>query len=229
MNSLRVLALGLLLQASACGGDGGVPLDQFDDGIARSACTKIFACCDVGARNALLFDFNPSTLTTEAECEDRVRAFVRMDISLEQPAIEAGKIAYHGDVASDCLAALDSASCSELRYDLFSAGSCGQVLVGTVARGEACDTGPECAGDDSFCMGSSPPLVPGICAVRPAEGKPCPDGECARGSYCKGEFPGGTCAPLEADGGPCQWHDDCQSGSCDYDAGECAAVMCSGP
>ncbi len=87
--------------------------------------------------------------------------------------------------------------------------SCNLALRGTLANGEACSEGFQCA--EANCLEDE-----GRCAPAPRDGESCED-NCAEGLICAwddedewGEF--GTCQPYGGVGDPCGYHDDCGPG-----------------
>lgn len=143
-------------------------------------------------------------------------------------SVDAGRIAYDPAMATECLAAIEAATCAEL-----DGGSgpavCDGVFTGTVADGDVCGSSDECA--TGWCDAGI--TCPWLCAARKPEGSDCSDsGECLSGAcdwathLCVPDVPG-------AEGEPCgRGVDSCLPGLY-CDSGVCrprlaVAEYCSG-
>ena len=153
---------------------------------------------------------------------------------------EGGPAAVPCVSSSKCIKAGDKATCTA-----------------AVKMGGACTASAQCAGIDLACTGGTCKLVPkkgeactmadpmsGVyitclppsvcvsnkCDDPPGDGKPCPDGQCAKGLSC--DFKAKVCKAPPGDGQPCSGQ--CKSGfTCSFDAGKsmgtCKAQSCGGP
>jgi len=142
-----------------------------------------------------------------------------------QPFLDDGSVLL-GDRASfdACEAYLDTMDCEDFSFD--SVNPCNDVLVGTVAEGNDCDSDDQCIGD-AFC--DHGPTGCGTCTADLANAAVCEDNnQCASG-YCK-EVDGGddVCAPIGDTGDACVSSQDCVgSRVCDPDTDECASAPAS--
>ncbi|MBK9072182.1 MAG: hypothetical protein IPL79_14470 [Myxococcales bacterium] len=164
------LAALLALTLGACGSDdtGGEPppdntpaLSPEDavDGMLTAACAKLFACRDS-------FPFGgPETFdsffgTTEKDC--KLVLVDQFGLNGVTESVEAGRIVYDAEKGAACVeevnAQLDATTCDELWSQdpsgLLTDSSCGAMLEGQIAIGEACNNNFECV-PGSQCTGGT--------------------------------------------------------------------------
>lgn len=134
-----------------------------------------------------------------------------------QDYLDEGTVVLGDQAAFDaCIAWLDSVTCLELEPD--EPGPCDDVLVGTVALGELCDSSEQCAGD-AYCDQSGGGTC-GSCAMQKADGAGCDDNEECLNGRCDDD---GVCRGFGAVSDPCLSDNDCAGRLiCDADTSECA-------
>jgi hypothetical protein len=136
-----------------------------------------------------------------ADCEDSLTAQLEdQAVPRWQAAIDAGTLVYHPDKARACLDAFADVGC-----DIPSSRTppeCEEALEGTVALGDDCNDGMECAGV-AYCQFVN--QCPGTCEALEAAGSPCSDdGDCEDGLSCQN----GDCAAPAGEGDACGGADD---------------------
>lgn len=129
------------------------------------------------------------------------------DFSLVDEAVSKGTVKYDGTKVSDCVDAIKQKGCAILSTRLSTL--CSGALQGTVAAGQSCTIGEECA-PGLFCKTTT---CPGVCTSLLAEGISCEsDGDCQDGLSCDNDTKackkatgadltaaeGDTCNPLTA-------------------------------
>jgi hypothetical protein len=154
-------------------------------------------------------------------CEERFAAgFAQSDFSTLSDSIDRGRIELHSESLEQCYADTRALGC-EIQTQRLPA-SCQSALRGTVAQGETCTTGADCAGQ-AFCPTSA---CPRVCSARhDAAGSCGRDEECKSGLICLqskcakpaavGDACGGTTGAICALGTSCL-------GSTAEAAGQCA-------
>lgn len=186
-----------LLSLSACGGDGGVPIDQLGNKLLDAVCTRESRC---------------GTYPDKATC-------VAANSELADPGqlkadVASGKASYDGSQAASCLAAFAAVGCTISESQTVTLPpSCDTLFKGTVASGGACYSGEECvsqrcnraacAGVTGCCAGTCDP-TPGPPVASGGDCLPA-DSVCAAGTSCKLGATGtsATCVPLLAAGQSC--------------------------
>jgi hypothetical protein len=211
------------------GGGGNLSLDELGDTLGDITCTKIFECCNEAEIMDMFGGLNPP-ITTFEECVEFYDGFVTaLLLGPAADAVDRGTLIYDGELAADCFAAFEAASCEEV--DGFNSGGaavpeCEDIFEGQLADGETCVTDLECV--SGTCDGDSLNGDPGVCATPPGEGEPCETFDCADGFYCDDSGGEGVCAPAQADGAGCSFDDDCQSDNCDQGTCMPRAPECTG-
>lgn len=144
----------------ACGSDDGsgepaptntpaLSPEDAVDGMLTATCAKLFACRDT-------FPFGgPETFdsffgTTEKDCKQVL--IQQLGVNGVAESVEAGRIVYDAEKGAACVeevnAQLDATTCDELWSQdpsgLLTDSSCGAMLEGQIAIGEACDNNFEC-------------------------------------------------------------------------------------
>jgi len=133
--------------------------------------------------------------------------------------VTAGRLAYDGVQAAECLRALSSLECSTVTSEIVP---CAEMLHGLVTAGNACSLTEECA-EGLFCALDT--ACPGTCQPRAAIGGPCLAHEdCAEGLAC--DFSAQLCVAATPEGGICSTGDSgeapCVAGTfCDAATGTC--------
>jgi hypothetical protein len=221
---LYISAMSLIGSAIAAGCSGAedsnpgsakeVPLSELHTTIAMELCARLFRCCDAAELKSI-FSSLDTLPTTQAECEAAEAPFIVPLIEEKKSAIEAGRLAYHPDLAGACYEKLRAVTCAEFRGEIDQppvVAECETMFEGKVALGDKCAANPECAGTDATCSGAdaggTEPI--GACVKKPSEGEACINFVCAEGHVCEG----GTCKKLKDDGAPCEGPQQCASGLC---------------
>jgi len=218
------VATAMLVALVGCGssssGGSTVALTDFASESAKATCARIYKCCDATER------MGDSTWgATEMECVTMQTPVVATGVATLQAGVDAGKITYHGDRASKCLANIKALSCDwGITFNRRYVPDCLHVFDGTVANGTACSMDEECM--SGFCS-------PTGCAARAKAGDACtaPTG-CEDGLYCPVSA-GDHCLAAKALGEACEVSTSCQNNSCvipdGQTAGTCGVpMMCNG-
>jgi hypothetical protein len=200
---MRALVLAVIVACGDSGGGGG-PIAIED----LSAAVKAYAC-NMAVRCGIVDDLitcgklRPLSLPVSGLDDPNVIA-----------AAEAGLVAYDGQAAQDCLAAV-TASCDRTAPSRRLPASCDLVFAGKVADQGTCEISQECIG--AYCSVScTTTCCPGTCfgttppAPRPALGESCTNNPSCIDSYCDATY---TCVALVAAGGSCNGDQQCQVGS----------------
>jgi hypothetical protein len=184
----------ILVVATACGGGGGVKIDDFPDELAKAICARDVRC-----------GFQPDEATCEAS-----QIFAGNDVETTLGAVKAKTIDYSEDNAKKCLDTVRNDDCTFTGFHVPS--PCDTLFVGTLTAGTACVIDEECANrgtctaTDANCDRTTA-CCPGTCADGPAVaavGAPCGDTGgagtiCDDGLYCKDTGGAtGTCTALVA-------------------------------
>lgn len=158
--------------SSGGGGSGATTdareVDDFHRSFWQALCRKLFRCSsanddDIGFKAAL---------GTEARCVDMVAELERRRprfIDLKQK-LASGEVRFVPASAAACLEEASRCGYGN-RSDLESHGpACRAVFEGSVALGEPCQRGEECAGDARCAIDE---VCPGKCRARAALGETC--------------------------------------------------------
>ncbi len=226
--SLALCSLAFVVVAGCGGGSGGsLGIDGLPAAYASHYCKKAFACCSSAD---IAVHFAGLNITDEASCESQYTGLFMIAISQDKQAIADGTLVYDGDAAAACLDLLDTQSCTDFARsggDL-SGASCPDPFTGKVAEGQSCVNDSVCT--SGYCEGDTQaPVKAGICKAPPTSGRPCPDFTCAANLRCDFTTGTETCAPLLADGMPCDTGDDCTSGGCNGGDGMGTQGTCGAP
>lgn len=185
------LVLAITVSLAGCPSDPGgvpanVPLADLPGVLAPAMC-GIYADCG-GPVVTLVYG-------NEADCAAQLAArFSDGEIGTLQAAIDAGNIAYHGDLVGDCIAALNAAGCA--LGNPFE--TCEGIFEGLVDDGGACELNEEC-GDGSYCAISG--ACPGACQARVMSGATCSSSDgCQPGLVCTS----GSCRAPAGEGAACE-------------------------
>jgi hypothetical protein len=142
-----------------------------------------------------------SQVSGEVEaCTDSFELALREQVVpvLDQ-AVKEGRVAYNPKGLPACLAALEKASCDEVRY-----AECTGVFGGSKKAGESCVLDLECA-DQQQCAVSG--MCPGSCAPAGKAGEACSTyNRCAPGLTCQSD----VCVATAKLGEPCGTKTPCQ-------------------
>jgi len=214
------IVLGVVTVAALSGGCGpeasgptiSVTAAEFPAAYAQRFCARMSECCMASGG------------TTTGACEETERADAQADASEAQ----AAGATFDAPAASDCLGALDEASCSMDFVELRALLRRCDVWLGGVAPGDACTSGAACA-------------EPGSNVVSGCSGGRCIAVEVlATGSACvplsstaicdpliaECDSATSTCVPLPPVGQPCT--SDCAPGArCGAD-NVCSALLSAG-
>jgi len=209
------LALVMCLLLTGCLGDGGigiapggpVPIEDFAATGGDVVCTQRAECC-------------PSLFETRQEQIDRclgtIVGFTQAVVEDLQPSIDAGRLAYDGDITGDCLRHLEALGCGDVpESDPYGEG-CDEAFVPLVMDGDACTENVECV--TGRCEITTPG-ADGVCVRGVAEGGECRTGDCDDGLYCPTSSR--TCRRKLVDGSDCDSDRECRSDACDD--GSCVA------
>jgi hypothetical protein len=227
---MRMLLVILGLTACSGGGSGGgaVSPDQIAGVLGHATCAKLSTCCTQQ-------EFKDQTLgsTSEAQCDALFAGLIDTVFTKTlKSSIDAGRVIYHGDRLGDCIAVIDSVSCTEYQALNNGAGSfigsgCDDPFEGQVAIGGDCANDFDCTSE--FCSGDSTDtngnITFGKCIVEPTPGQPCDHAECGRNAFCDNPM----CVALKPDGASCVNKDECVSNGCNGGPGTCGPSMtCDG-
>ncbi len=200
---MRKLLIGLAGFFTACGGCGGVALDELPTRAASGICSKVYECCtaaEVQDAGSVGPDRTACEATQKASYEAR-----RNLISSEQTK---GRLVYHPEIAAQCVAELAAKKCQEMKSNATSGiTACDTYLEPKVALGGACVMSESCVG--GHCSGASL-TADGVCKAFAQEGASCANDLCAAGLYCDGT----KCAKPKADGTTCSVNFECATGGC---------------
>lgn len=210
------LFVSLVTSGAACGGGGGVSIQDLPDEVESAFCDYFVEC---------------GRFPDKATCE--ASAFVGgNDLLTLQAGVAAGTIHYDEGKAGDCLDALRDAGCTFSGQDETANDVCDEVFTGTVADAGACaineecvslncvQTDPSCNDDVTCCAGTCGAAEPAPTEV--AVGGDCyvENTECVSGAYCQYNDAGtaATCVDQAGANAACTDFDGCEQGLyCDYD------------
>ena len=204
-----------------CGPGGHPTYDQAWQCLDTTICT-LFSRCQIP--------------TLQEDCEQRApyefSLFDRDDLISEQiirQQIAAGVTEFHPDNLADCIANIEGADCQQIETDLDFSTLC-PIFTGTVADGDPCVLGTECATAGARCEGSALCQQNDVCCMRKctppvAVGGDCSGGErCASGGHCVN----GACTAGEMSD-PCNGDGDCDPGFwCDTAQNSCKPDVADG-
>jgi hypothetical protein len=205
MTSLRWVLAGSLVAVATCGGGGSISLQDLGTQAKAAVCAYEVRC---------------GLFPDQASCVGSVVS----NLGQLMADVNAGKIAYDGVAASECLNVLSTASCSLSGSANVDQHACKDAFKGTAAGGAPCYTGAECISqqcDVVNCM-TSTMCCAGTCSafvVAIAAGGACsiaaPGSACAAGTSCRAgaNGAGATCQALIAVGGACADSSDCVAGA----------------
>ena len=165
---------------------------------------------------------NCGLFTDQASCHAYFDSRTLQNPSVKA-AVDAGKLSYDGEAASDCFDGLSSASCS---FNADTPAACDKIFKGKIADGAACAFDAECISDSCITMSCSMACCPGMCCMTvptPKIGQPC-DFYCENGAYCASDS---TCKALLPKGASCPDPDSCQAGFYCKDRSPTMAGICT--
>lgn len=195
---LRRITLVTSLAVAACSSSGGssneaVTIERFPVEMGAAFCNRIYTCCTEAERMKSLFVGN-----TEAECRSSLAFFLQLFGPGLQDSVAKGRIAYHPDRASACLATLKATSCEQLRktsVGFDTTAECRAALEPRVAIGGQCGGSADCV--KGWCEGAVNGNL-GKCMALKADGQACEDDdECTNGG-CNAEVCGQPVAGEDA-------------------------------
>jgi hypothetical protein len=147
-----VLPIAFAATLVACGGGGGLTVDELFDSQAATLCAKAFECRDSWPGTDAEFEMEVGT--DQADCEANLTANVQETID----SVEAGRLNFDEDAASECLSVLngdvDAASCEDLWAGNLpdEPAVCDEIFSGAVEDGGECEFSEECASETSSCV-----------------------------------------------------------------------------
>lgn len=161
-------------------------IDGMSRELAAAVCAALLEC--LGEQKLRAF-------VDSEVCEDRfAAAFAQSDFSTLNDSIARGRVELHADALSRCYADTRALGCA-IQTERLPA-SCQAAIRGTVAEGDTCTSGADCAGQ-AFCPTSA---CPRVCTARSAAAGSCTrDEECQAGLICVQN----KCAEPAALGTPC--------------------------
>jgi hypothetical protein len=219
--------IGIVVLAGAlalgCGGGGPQePMGQFTGDYEAAICRRMLACCGV--------ELAGSTVVDQATCVASLGQ-VGYGFALADAYVDAGTVAYRGDLAHGCLEAVAALPCGmwQAPFQWPDIPQCDGVYAGKVPAGGSCSSYLECA--SNICLYDSSGGV--ACAAPVGLGASCGDYvPCAAGLHCVSNPGGGNrlcqqqALPV---GSPCSYQQDCASGLCST-TGTCSeGTSCNGP
>lgn len=190
------------------GGTGPLPLDDFAVSVAVAWCQFLRRC-----------DATPDLVT----CLDATSPEWYWPELLQTVAsARAGRIAYDGTRARECLAAMAGLECryEHLRVGAIATAICPDVFTGTAAVDAQCYADEQCASQN--CLGIPNPACTTFGRCRPtrarARGDSCVEGDlCQAGTFCdSGALAPNTCTDRWPLGEPCiadHWEYGCVAGA----------------
>ncbi len=205
--------------------DGGaVPVDpltieQFFKAQAKDYCARFFGCCTAAEATQLFAGAQPP-VTDAASCEMLLGAVNAFHASQIDGAVAAGQMTWDAAAAAQCLAAIEGTSCADFarvatltEISEMSLCAAHQPVHGTVVNDMPCTDylqgGGSCQG--GYCeKGTVTGMEVFTCKPLPALGQPCPEYQCATGSFCESA----TCKAPKPDGQSCQGGEECTSHGC---------------
>src|SRR5262245_2371775 len=218
-----VLTVALL----GCGGVSGIPIEKTATEFAKAICPQAYSCCTpetlMGNSTAAVCDpANPPVppeMCGEAECEKRTAADFRNQLQQMQNSENAGRSKYKQDEVDACLAAIRSATCSELTAIRSIQGlpACDKTFATPmVAVGGKCGFDFECIG--GVCQ-KEPMAWEGVCVAGGATGTACGSNRCAPELICDGKGTSNdpaddVCVAEQDNGATCTDGFECKSRNC---------------
>jgi hypothetical protein len=189
-----------------CDGDGGgsktIAAEDFPAAIVDVVCASAVGCSLEADEGSCRESSDPSTL------EDLFAA------------VDAGTIAYHGDLAGQCLDMIrqlydDCSATKSAQIQSQAGGPCAGVFEGTVAVGGDCFVDEECQSDDcAFGTDCTEACCLGVCTASTEIriGSDCSRAAamCAVGSYCAADT--SLCTAQVGAGEACQDSSACENG-----------------
>ena len=173
---------------------------SYPERFAQAWCATLGACCEAA-----------SVTFTDDRCEERVETHLRF----EATSNARFALAFDAANAERCITGVTAlgATCDDIITEELE--SCLWVYVGTLAAGEPCNLGEECAGFETGLAECNDDSGPALCAARQPQRRAALGEECAQtcsGAVCNDRV--GTSA------GACLVDDGLY---CDVDAGVCTA------
>ena len=227
-----------LLALGVCGSFGLAACADAPDGSAQTSQTgQEVPISEVPARFAAVFCAFTERCLGEVflaqafqgeSCESQVsKEFEQSDFVLLEAGVDEGRLSYHPERLALCEEAFAEQGCeSTLPGD----DICRSVFEGSVARGGACETDAECAGE-AIC--ASQDSCPGTCTEKANENGACSaDADCAGGLRCGFTPEGGpnrVCRRPAQEGEPCEGADATPCAGflyCDLDDSRVLAGTC---
>lgn len=183
VNDVRiVLVVGLAL----AGCSDGLSADEFDDAVLDARCAYYRRC-------------------GLAASVDDCRAFYARS-SVDSPdvrtSLEAGRLVFDPERARRCVDSYAQLTCDTLPPDRAARDACAEVFTGTIAPGDACAFGEECASGACAREACPDACCAGVCVVprpTPDVGEPCTS-LCVDGAFCNVDA---VCQALLPEGAAC--------------------------
>ncbi len=208
--SLILGSLAFALAAGCGGGSGGgdVTVEDFcaeDTGAFSQFVGKLVECTPE-------FEFflggGPSEESIAGACNAQFAPFI------DDGTTEFGEKA---DLDA-CIAAIIAANCQILEVD--NLPECDNIVIGTIAEGEACEESDQCAGE-SYCAAAASGQSCGTCRATLPDGVDCSDDSDCINNNCRDD---GTCGGYGLTGDTCETDKDC-SGQLACNAGTCGVAV----
>jgi hypothetical protein len=178
----------LVLLGLSCGGDDrptvdvAVPIENVGTVWRKVVCEKVYDCCSPAERES-----NSAIGKDLGSCEASVDEEVSYFLGDLAASVRAGRLIYHADKMTKCLADLRARSCAEMKSppgDLDVTAACEGVFEPLVAPGGGCSEYWDCIG--GWCAGDLGDLGVDTCVARGVDGYECDEGtECLTG-LCAG-------------------------------------------
>jgi hypothetical protein len=185
----------VLLGLSCGGGDsssesGPIPVEKVEAIWRKAVCEKIYGCCSPAERQG-----NTAIGTDLQSCQPALERDVTYFVGDLPSSVEGGRVLYHPDRMTACLADLRARSCDQMKNPaggLDVTQACEGVFEPTVPPGGACLEYWDCKG--GWCAGDLGDLQD-TCQARAVAGHECDEGtEClswiCQEGKCVGPPPG---------------------------------------
>lgn len=180
----------VVLLGFSCGGGGGEPASVEGpisvENVAavwrKAVCAKFYDCCSLTER-----EMNGVIGQDPVSCEASLDREITYFLGDLPASVQAGRVIYHADRMTKCLADLKTRSCEQMKSppgDLDVTQACEGVFEPTVAVGGGCGEYWDCIG--GWCAGDLGDLSVDKCLPRGVEGFACDEGTECQSGLCAG-------------------------------------------
>lgn len=192
---MTALVRWVIVMLVACNDIGAITIDDYDDAIHDTACSRAIRC---------------GTIANRDECQLPNVFTYKLDARFVD-AVKDGRIAWDAVAAHECVEEWLAEPCDWTSEEARTS-RCPAITRGVLVEGDTCLISSECVSNECWNEGCYEACCAGVCVgnaapIDGAIGEPCRTSGCVEG-YCDGSI----CQPFVEEGGACEWLGQCAFG-----------------